>query len=291
MTHRRRWISLLGLLAIPGFLASAVPAGEPVGTLDKVKSKRTLTLGHRDSSRPFSFVDDDGRPAGYSVDLCLRAAAAIQKQLGLADMAVRWVKVTPQDRIEKVVNGTIDIECGSTTSTLSRQEQVDFTSMTFVDGGGLLVTDASRIDTVADLDGKRVALIRGSSTEAALGGTASRARVSPIIVPVRDHAEGVAALDSGRADAYASDRVMLMGLGRTSKHPEKLSLSLETYSYEPYGLMVRRGDSAFRLAINRELARLYRSGDITEIYLKWFKDMGRPSAMLQAMYILHALPE
>jgi glutamate/aspartate transport system substrate-binding protein len=278
-------------LTVLTMLAGSALAAELTGTLKKVRDTRTLTLGYREASRPFSFVGDDGKPAGYSVDLCVRIAAAVQKQLGLPNLALKWVKVVPQDRITMVANGTIDIECGSTTNTLGRQEHVDFTSMTFVDGGSFLVTDASGIDRVADLDGKRVALIPGTTTEKALAEATRMAGVTPQLVHVRDHGEGVAALDSGGADAYASDRVLLIGLGRTSKAPSKLSMAREYFSYEPYALMVRRGDAAFRLVANRELSRLYRTREVVEIYEKWFGDMGRPGTLLLAVYILHGLPE
>jgi ABC-type amino acid transport substrate-binding protein len=275
------------VLALAGPAASA----DLRGTLKKVKETRTLTIGHRDASRPFSFVGDDGKPAGYSIDLCLRIATAVQQELGLADLQLRWVKVTPENRLAMVARGTVDIECGSTTNSLDRQELVDFTSMTFVDGGSLLSTEASRINGVSDLAGKRVAVIPGTTTDKALAEALRKQLVSAKVVPVKDHAEGIATLEDGTADAYASDRVLLIGLGRHAKDPSKLSLSTEYFSYEPYGLMVRQDDAPFRLVANRALARLYRSGEVVRIYEKWFGDMGRPSALLQAMYVLFSLPE
>ena len=172
--------------------------------------------------------------------------------------------------MRSVANGTIDLECGSTTASLSRQEQVDFSLMTFIDGGSLLVTDASRIRGISTLGGKRVAIIPGTTTEASLTGALKKHAVTATMVPVKDHDAGVAALDQGAADAYASDRVILIGIGRTSKNPEKLSLVDEFFSYEPYGLMLRRGDAAFRLSVNRALASLYRSGEVAPIFEKWF---------------------
>ena len=286
-----RFSTCCGALTLALLTCGAGPASaELEGTLKKIREARAITLGYRDSSRPFSFRGEDGKPAGYSVDLCTRIAAAVQKHLALRDMAVKWVKVTPEDRIAMVAKGSVDMECGSTTTTLSRQEQVDFTSMTFVDGGSLLVTDASKIEGLAQVRGKRVAVIPGTTTEGALA-EATRSADPPLqIVKVRDHAEGVAALEQGLADAYASDRVLLIGLGRTSKDPSKLSVLREYFSYEPYALMVRRNDAAFRLVANRELTRLYRSGEIAELYQKWFGDMGAPDVLLRAMYILFSLP-
>lgn len=288
---RRVHGSMTMMVAALSVLTWTAVAAEVQGTLEKIKATRTITIGHRDSSRPFSFLGDDGKPAGYSVDLCVRIATGVQQELGLPDLAIKWVKVTPENRLAMVANGTVDIECGSTTTTLSRQEQVDFTNMTFVDGGSFLATEASGINVVSDLNGKRVAVIPGTTTEKALTEAVAKAAVTPQIIKVPDHAQGLAALERGQADAYASDRVLLIGLGRTLRDTSKINVSTEYFSYEPYALMVRRGDSSFRLAANRTLARLYRSGEILRIYEKWFGDMGHPSTLLLAMYLLHSVPE
>src|SRR5262245_28752082 len=149
--------SLVPVLLAAVLASSACATTKAPDTLAKIKESGTLSIGFRDSSVPFSFLGTDDKPDGYSIDLCKRIAAAIQQDLGLANMQVKWVKVTPEDRIQSIVNGTIDIECGSTTNTLSRQQQVDFTLMTFADGAGLLVTTASGIRRVSDLAGKRIA--------------------------------------------------------------------------------------------------------------------------------------
>lgn len=288
---RRVHGSMTMMVAALSVLTWTAVAAEAQGTLERIKKTRTITIGHRDSSRPFSFLGDDGKPVGYSVDLCVRIATGVQQELGLPDLAIKWVKVTPENRLAMVANGTVDIECGSTTTTLSRQEQVDFTNMTFVDGGSFLATEASGINVVSDLNGKRVAVIPGTTTEKALTEAVAKAAVTPQIIKVPDHAQGLAALERGQADAYASDRVLLIGLGRTLRDTSKINVSTEYFSYEPYALMVRRGDSSFRLAANRTLARLYRSGEILRIYEKWFGDMGHPSTLLLAMYLLHSVPE
>jgi ABC-type amino acid transport substrate-binding protein len=261
------------------------------GTLKKIKDTNTIRLGYREASRPFSFTGDDGKPAGYSVDLCTAVAASIAKQLALPNLQTTWVKVTVANRMEEIVKGAIDLECGSTTASLSRQEQVDFSLLTFLDGGSLLVTDAGGVKDVPTLGNKRVAVIPGTTTEKSLAEALKRNGITATIVPVKDHDTGVAALDGGRADAYASDRIILIGIGRTSKNPEKLSLIDEFFSYEPYGLMLRRNDSAFRLSVNRALAQLYRSGDVVPLVNKWFGSIGAPGRLLGAMYLINALPE
>ena len=284
-------IRLVTLLLATVLLAGPALGAELDGTLKKIKSANTITFGYRESSRPFSFVGDDGKPTGYSVDLCARVAESVAKQLALPSLQVKWVKVTVDDRMRSVTDGTIDLECGSTTAALSRQEEVDFSLLTFIDGGSLLVTDASGIRGVSTLEGKRVAIIPGTTTEKSLADAIKKHGVTATMVPVKDHAAGVVALDYGTADAYASDRVILIGIGRTSKSPEKLSLVNELYSYEPYGLMLRRGDAGFRLSVNRALAALYRTGDVVPVFEKWFGSMTTAGPFIGAMYLMNGLPE
>jgi len=283
-----RWWMLLVTTVV---LAGPAWGADLDGTLKKIKDTNTITLGHRESSRPFSFVGDDGKPAGYSVELCALVAAGIGKQLGLPNLQVKWIKLDVANRMQAVANGTVDLECGSTTASLGRMEQVDFSLMTFIDGGSLLVTDASGVRGVSTLGGKRVAVIPGTTTDASLKDVLKKHGVNATVVPVKDHAAGVAALDSGAADAYASDRVILIGVGRTSKDPAKLSLVEEFFSYEPYGLMMRRNDANFRLAVNRTLATLYRTADVAPIFEKWFGSMTTAAPLIKAMYVINGLPD
>ena len=282
---------ILNAVCIAFMLVSPVMAQDLQGTLKKIKDSKTFTIGFRESSFPFSFLDDQKKPVGYSVDLCSQVAASLKQRFKLNDLQVKMVPVTPENRLAMVANGTVDIECGSTTSSLSRQEQVDFSYMTFVDGGSILVSTASNIERFSDLVGKRVAVIPGTTTEKVMAEELKKANVAVKIVPVKEHSEGIVAIEKGQADAYASDRVILIGLAMTSKDPSKLAIADQYFSYEPYGLMLRRGDADFRLAVNRELARLYRSGEIIEIYERWFGPFDRTSNLLQAMYLLHSLPE
>jgi ABC-type amino acid transport substrate-binding protein len=282
---------------IGGLLVALISAGPALGqeldgTLKKIKTSGTFTIGYRESSPPFSAAGPDKRPHGYAIDLCLHVAAAIQKQLGMADLKLNWVPVTPETRIQAVAQGTVDIECGSTTASLSRQERVDFSLMTFVDGGSLLTTADANLKGLGDLAGKRVAVAPGTTTEKALAEFLKTEFVSVQIVPVKDHGEGLAALEAGKADAYASDRGILIGLVLTKgADPKRFVLANFLFSYEPYGLMVRRNDGAFRLTVNRALVDLYRSGRIGAIYDRWFGAFGKPSPALQAMYRLNTLPE
>jgi ABC-type amino acid transport substrate-binding protein len=283
----------LGLLTwvIVLTLAGPAVAQELRPTLEKIRETGAIQLGYRENSRPFSFTGSHGRPAGYSIDLCLQVAAAVRQHLKLPDLKMDWVAVTPAVRVARLVKGTIDLECGSTTITFGRMEQVAFSHMIMVDGGGLLATVDSGITGVKDLSGKRVGVIANTTTEKALTAALSAAAVSAQFVNVADHGEGLQGLESGRFDAYASDRELLAGLAITAKNPSRLRLSAELYSYEPYALMLRRGDNAFQAQVNRALSALYRSGQIVPIYERWFGPFKSASPLVQALYLLHSWPE
>ena len=260
------------------------------GTLKKIKGSSTFTLGYLTSAPPFSFPGPDKSPVGYSVDLCKQIANKIQQQLG-TNLKLNWVPVTTENRLEMVASGKVDIECGTTTATLTRQERVDFSLMTFVDGGSLLTKADFKLRAPGDLADKRIAIIPGTTTETALTKVLKAESVTVKLVPVKNHVEGLGAVEKGLADAFASDRGILIGLAVTSKDPSAFALPSILFSYEPYGFMVRRNDAAFRLAVNRALAGLYRSGDVAQIYDRWFGRLGKPSEALQMMYLLNALPE
>ena len=282
---------------LSAFLTTVVLAGsgfgqELDGTLKKIKTTGTFTIGYRESAPPFSFMGPDKRPVGYSIDLCMNVARAIQQQLKMENLKLDWVPVTAENLIDMVAQGNVDIECSTTTASLSRQERVDFSLMTFVDGGSLLsMTGANLGTTIKDLTDKRIAIIPGTTTEKALAEFLKKQFVTVQLVRVKDHAEGVAAVEGNKADAFASDRGILIGLALTSKEPKRFALANLLFSYEPYGLMMRRNDAAFRLAVNRALAALYRSGNIVNIYERWFAAFGKPSEAIQAMYLLNGLPE
>jgi glutamate/aspartate transport system substrate-binding protein len=260
------------------------------GALKKIKESSTLNLGHLTSAPPFSFPGPDKRPVGYSIDLCTHIASRIQQQLGI-NLKLNWVPVTTENRLEMVASGKVDIECGTSTASLSRQERVDFSLMTFVDGGGILTKSDFKLGAVADLADKRIAIIPGTTTEKAIEKFLKEEFVSVKYIQVKNHVEGLAAVEKGSAEAFASDRGILIGLAVTSKDPSRFALPSILFSYEPYGFMVRRNDAAFRLTVNRALAGLYRSGDIVPIYDRWFGAFGKPSPAIQAMYLLNGLPE
>ena len=268
----------------------ATNAAAPPGALQKIKATQTISLGYSESAVPFSFLSNDNRPQGYSVDLCKRIAEGIQQRLGLANLKINWVKVDVNSRIPAAMKGTVDIECGSTTHTLSREEKVDFSNMIFVDGGSYISKGRAKLASVKDLAGKKISVIPGTTTEKVLKSALDQAQVNAEIIPVKTHADGFAALREDRVDAYASDRMILIGLALSAIDAQSYKLSDEMFSYEPYALMMRR-DTDFRLAVNRELAQLYRSGDVLNLYARWYGPLGEPSTLLKAMYFLNAFPE
>jgi ABC-type amino acid transport substrate-binding protein len=289
MTNRKLGLTVLMAAVV---WTSPVLGQELDGTLKKIKTTGTFTIGYRESAPPFSFMGPDKRPVGYSIDLCMNVASVIEKQLGIANLKLNWVPVTAENRVDMVAQGKVDIECSTTTATLSRQERVDFSLMTFVDGGSLMsMADVDLGTGLNDLTNKRIAVIPGTTTEKALTEFLKKQFINVQVVRVKDHAEGVAAIETKKADAFASDRGILIGLALTSKDPKRFALANLLFSYEPYGLMVRRNDGAFRLAVNRALAALYRSGGIVSIYERWFAAFGKPTEAIQAMYLLNGLPE
>lgn len=281
----------VALVAASTILAGPLVAQPLDGTLKRIKDTGVVRIGYRENSAPFSFLGPERKPEGYSVDLCERIARAAQQEVGLANVNLQWVPVTVENRASAVANGTVDIECGSTTASLSRMATVDFTSLTFIDGGGFLVSRTSGIQGLTDLSGKRVAVIPGTTTERALRDELQKIGVNVTMVNVSDHNKGFAAVEGGQADAYASDRVILVGLLVQGNAVAKYGIADQQFSYEPYAFMVRRDDSAFRLVANRTLARLYRSGDIASIYSKWFGALGNPAPGLLLMYRIFAFPE
>ncbi len=260
-------------------------------TLRRIKATQTIRLGYFEGSAPFSFTGPEKSPLGYSVDLCQRVTESIQRQLGIAKIRTVWVPLGLKDRIEAVRKGRIDIECGTTTWSFTRQEQVDFSLITFVDGASLLVTDASNIKHIADLDGKRVAVIRGTTTERALASVLTRGKIKAQVIPIDTRERGTDLLKDGGADAFASDRFLLFSLLKSTESARPLRLVEEDFSVEPYALVLPRNDPEFRLAVNRSLADLFRSGEINQVYERWLQQFGQPSLLLSALYVLQAIPE
>jgi glutamate/aspartate transport system substrate-binding protein len=277
---------VMSLICSTGF------AQKITGTLKKIADSGTFTIGYRDDSKPFSYLDSSGVPIGYSIDLCKRIAVATRETLGLAKLDIKYVKVSAKDRFDAVESGKVDIECGATTITLSRLERVDFTMMTFVTGGSLLSKKSDPIQMTGDLGGKSVAVLKNTTTMVALKEYLHESLIDATIVEVDNGSEGMEQLESGKVQALARDQVVLIGQVLKTVDPKEYVLSEDLFSFEPYGFMIRRNDSAFRLVTNRSLAQLYRTEQYQPLYNKWFGSAGvRPSPVLAAMYKMQSLPE
>ena len=257
------------------------------GTLARIAKRGEMRIGYDKDSEPMSFVDKDGSPAGYSVDLCRRIASAVKTELKRDDLKVTFVAVDFDGDFKAMVKGDIDLECGSTTITLDRYKVIDFSVMTFVTGGSFVSRSTQPINTVADLAGKSVAVIPGTTTETALRQQLKDGLIDAKVVSVKDHVEGMAKLDAGQVAALASDQMLLIGQLMKSKNPKNYALSNDLYSYEPYGLVVPKDDSAFRLVVNRALVQMYRNSQYIDIYGRWIGSFGiKPSPVLVSMYAI-----
>jgi glutamate/aspartate transport system substrate-binding protein len=283
-----------------GFLTVAlamIPLGNAFAqyssqVLSRIAEDGVINVGHRESSVPFAYIGDDGEPIGFSIDLCLNIVEAVEDEIGM-DVEINWVAVNPQTRIPLMANGTIDLECGSTTNKLSRQEQVDYAYTTFITGTKILTKRDSGINSVDDLAGKAIALAQGTTNERAIKAAIEQRNISDVsIQSVRDHSEGFLALETDRVDAYSTDDVLLFGLIDKARNPDDYTVVGEFLSYDPYALMVPKDDSDYRLLVNRTLVGLFSSGEFHEIYDKWFEPLSIPmSSMLQTAVDIQTFPE
>jgi len=278
--------ALLAALVAPPALAQGAP-----DTLAKIKAAKRINVAFSGDSLPFSFVDKNNAAAGYSIDLCKKVIAQIGRAVGVPDLKVNWLVGGVADRLQMVASGKADLDCANTTMTQTRSKSVDFSSLIFVESGGFLVLADGPVKKVDDLGGKRIGVIAGTTTETRLDRMLKVRLINAKVTRLKDGAEGVAMLESGSLDAFASDKVKLVGLGNQAKDPSKLQLLPEDLSYEPLAFALPRGDSAFRLEVNTALTRVYASGDIDAIFKQWFGGLGRPTALLAAMFILNSIPE
>ncbi len=262
--------------------------------LERIKERGTINMGHREASVPFAYIKD-GKVQGYSIDLCDKFVEAIKKELGMPDLKVKLVPVTSQTRLALIANGNIDMECGSTTNNLTRQKQVDYLPVTFITGTKLASKKGSGITEIEDMEGKAIALAQGTTNEKAIKRVMKEKGIKIKIVNVKDHPQGWLALTSGRVDAYATDDVLLYGLVSKSKNPDNFQVTGRFLSYDPYGLMVPRNDSTYRRIGTVLLADMMRSGEMLEIYNKWFNpgptNINMPiSDTLKVAFEIQALP-
>lgn len=280
----------LVLITISGLCLLLRPGVATADTLERIQQTGALKIGYRSDSPPFSFSISGEDPAGYSIGLCNAVAGALQRQLRLDTIRVDYVAVTADDRFQAVARGDVDLLCGATTATLARREIVDFSLPTFIDGASVLLRRGGP-RSFAELQGKRVGVRHGTTTEDALRNTIESESMTVDTVAVTDHREGLAKLMNGEIEGYFADRAILYYLMAGSGVAERLYLSDKYLTYEPYALALRRGDSDFRLAVDRALSRLYRSGAIATVFAKTFGDNATPTGDLLALFRTSALPE
>jgi ABC-type amino acid transport substrate-binding protein len=276
-------------LVVPG---SDLLAQDTEGTLEKIARTGEFLIGYRADSSPLSYENSDGEPSGYSVDLCRRIAAGVKAHLGNKDIETKFVRISSDERISAVVGGKIDIECGSTTITLSRQEQVDFSLPTFVTGATVLSLTSSGIQSMSDLSGKKIGVAKDTTTVEQLEHHLKENLIDAEVVILADRTEGMTYLNRGGIDALASDQIVLIGQIIEALNPRQYALMNDIFSYEPYGFVVRRNDADFRLVVNRSLSQIYRSGQHADIFYKWIGRAGvNVPPILAAMFQLSTIPE
>ncbi|MCM2327074.1 MAG: amino acid ABC transporter substrate-binding protein [Lysobacter sp.] len=291
--------SLAAFAALALLAAAPAIAQDLTGTLKKIKDSGSITIGHRETSIPFSYLDEKQQPIGYSMDICAAIVEEVKKELGLAQLAVKYNPVTPQTRIPLMANGTIDLECGSTTNTLTRQKQVGYAPITFITGTKLVAKKSSKIKSYKDLKDKTVVVTQGTTNERIIKALSDKDNLNIKFLNAKDHGESFLTVESGRAVAFAMDDILLYGLVAKAKSPKDFEVVGDYLSYDPYAMMYRKGDEDFGLVVRRAVARLMASGDINKLYNKWFLEklpsgelMNVPmSPLLKAAIQLQALPD
>jgi len=280
-------VALLGLVLVAPS-ASAQSAG---GTLAKIKAAKAINVAYSPDSLPFSSKTSSGDAAGYSIDICKRVIAQIGRTVGDPNLKVNWIPGSVSERLQMIASGRADLECGNTTVTQSRLANVDFSGLIFVDSGGFLIKQNAGIRGATDLGGKKIAVLKGTTTEIRLNEVLRTRLVNATIIPIAAAEEGIAMLEAGTADAYAGDKIKLVGLVATSKDPSIFILLGDDLSLEPYALALPRNDSDFRLEVNKALTQVYATPDIEQIFGQNLGRLGRPSGLLAAMYLLYAIPQ
>lgn len=239
-------------------------------TLQKIKDTGTITIGHRESSIPFSYLDGNQKPVGYSMELCNKIVDAVKKELKMPALVTKLTPVTSQTRIPLMTNGTIDLECGSTTNSLERQKQVAFGVTTFVSSVRMVVKADSGIKTLDDLNGKAVATTTGTTSDRYIKQNEKGHNIDVKNVYGKDHAESFLMVETGRASAFVMDEVLLAGFVANAKNPKDFAIVGPALSTEPYGIMLRKDDPQFKALVDKTLSGLMKSGEINKIYAKWF---------------------
>jgi glutamate/aspartate transport system substrate-binding protein len=251
-------------------LFASAPAAAQEGTLKKIKDAGAITIGHRDASIPFSYYDDKQQPVGYAMDLCMRIVDAVKSELKMPKLDVKYQLVTSANRIPLMANGTIDLECGSTTNNLERQKQVWFTITHFVTANRWVAKNSAKISKLSDLKGKTIVSTAGTTNIKQITEINGQQNLGMNIISANGHPEAFQMVETGRAVAFVMDDILLYSLVAQSRTPKNYAISKEALSVEPYGIMVRKDDASFKKVVNAAMVNIYKSGEINKIYDKWF---------------------
>ena len=258
-------------LALLASAALAAPALAQDGTLKKIKDSGGITIGHRDASLPFSYYDDKQQPVGYAMDLCHRIVDAVRANLKMPKIDIKYQLVTSANRIPLMANGTIDMECGSTTNNIARQEQVWFTITHFVTANRWAAKKSANLNKLADLKGKTIVSTAGTTNIKQMTELNAAHNLGMNIISANGHSEAFQMVETGRAVAFAMDDILLASLVAQARSPGDYAISAEATSVEPYGIMLRKDDKAFKAVVDSAMVNLYKSGQINAIYEKWFQ--------------------
>ena len=258
-------------LVLLAALAVALPAAAQEGTLKKIKDSGAITIGHRDASLPFSYYDDKQRPIGYAMDLCAKIVDAVKAELKMPNLKTNYQLVTSANRIPLMANGTIDLECGSTTNNVARQEQVWFTITHFVTANRWAYKKSAKLAKLADLKGKTIVSTAGTTNIKGMTEINAAKNLGMNILSANGHAESFQMVETGRAAAFAMDDILLASLVAQARTPADYAISAEATSVEPYGIMLRKDDKAFKALADKAMTAVYKSGQINAIYSKWFQ--------------------
>ena len=271
MTKSTQIAQLVAGIFAGAILSTSVVAQDLTGTMKKIKETGTITVGHRDASLPFSYLDDKQQPIGYSMDLCAKIVEAVKAELKMPNLTVKLNPVTSSTRIPLLANGTVDLECGSTTNNLDRQKQVSYVVTTFVTANRIVSKKANKIAKLDDLKGKPLVSTSGTTNLKQVTELNASRNLGMNIMTAKDHAESFLMVETDRAMAFAMDDILLYGLVASAKNPGDFTVSDEALSVEPYGIMLRKDDPQFKKVADDAVKALFKSGDINKIYAKWFQ--------------------
>ncbi|PUA18688.1 amino acid ABC transporter substrate-binding protein [Glaciimonas sp. PCH181] len=294
MSHKKNKLVAIAIVAtaFSNLICGSVEAQTADAAITRIKELKKVTIGYRESSLPFSFLDGNQKPAGYAIDLCTAVVETLKKELNMPNLQVNMQPVDLSTRIPLTQNGTIDMECGSTVNTLARQKQVDFSYVTAIAADQILVKASSPVKELEDLAGKQIALPTASTSLSLIMEINTKKKLNMRFLYVKDQAEGFLAVDTGRAAAYITDNTILYGLKNRASHPDDFRITGRPLSYLPYGIMVAKNNSTLLGIVNRTIAEKFRLGEGEVLYQKWFGKLKMPlSPLTKAGFELNAIPD